>query len=65
MGPVEALWDGNWVSPGKDMGPVEELWDGDGVPPCEQTPVKTVPSRHTTYTGGKNYKNLIMLIYPH
>ena len=58
MGPVEVLWDGYDVPPGKDMGPVEALWDGYGVtppPPMDrQTPVKTVPSRRTTYAGGKN-----------
>ena len=27
MGPVEVLWDGDGVPPGKDMGPVEVLWD--------------------------------------
>ena len=30
------------------------LWNGEGVSPgCGQTPVKTVPSRLTTYAGGK------------
>ena len=32
MGPVEVLWDGDGVPPGKDTGPVEVLWDGDRVP---------------------------------
>ena len=38
------------------MGPVKVLWDGNGVPQGvdRQTPVKTVPSRRTTYAGGKN-----------
>ena len=38
------------------MEPVEVLWDGDEVPLSvdRHTPVKTVPSRRTTYVGGKN-----------
>ena len=48
------------VPPRKDMGPVEVLWHGDGVPPrCGQTPVKTVPSRRTTYAGGNNFSKVI------
>ena len=38
--------------------PLPKIWDQ--VPPPRnvnrQTPVKTVPSRHTTYAGGKNTK---------
>ena len=43
------------VPPGKHMGPVEVLWEGNGVPPAvdRDTPVKTVPSRRSTYAGGK------------
>ena len=45
-------------TPRKDMGLVEVLWDGNGVTPLypvdRQTPVKTVPSRRTTYAGGKH-----------
>ena len=52
----------------KDMEQVEVLWDGDGVPPkghgtsgsimplpqvWRDTPVKIVPSRRTTYAGGR------------
>ena len=40
-----------WGTSRKDMGPVEVLWDEDGVPSPHvnrETPVKTVPSRHTT-----------------
>ena len=37
---------------------MEVLWDGDGVPPSphvnRQTPVKTVPSRRTTFVGGND-----------
>ena len=44
------------------MGP-EVLWDGDGVnpppPPStdRQKRVKTLPSRRTTYAGGKSREN--------
>ena len=51
------------------MGPVE-VWDGDGdgdgvpPPPCGQThtPVKTVPSRRTTYAGGKYVKTEVTMV---
>ena len=38
MGPVEVLWDEDWVPPRKNMGPVEVLWDGDGVDGDEVPP---------------------------
>ena len=30
--PVEVLWDGDEVPPGKDIRPMEVLWEGDGTP---------------------------------
>ena len=55
---MEVLWDGDGVSPRKDMGPVEVLWDGDGVnpPPRVWTDKQTenVTSCRTSYAGG-NY----------
>ena len=39
------------------MGTVAVLWDGDGIHPPgvdRQTPVKTVPSRRTTYVNSNN-----------
>ena len=50
----------HWGTPGKDMDQqLEVLWDGDRVPPPppgvnRQTPLKTVPSRPTTYTDVKD-----------
>ena len=40
------------------MGPIEVLWNRDGVPfqgVDKEIPVKTVPSRRTTYASGKNH----------
>ena len=67
--PPTLTWDGVPPLPGPEMGyPPTQTWDG--VPPLprpemgypprnvnRQTPVKTVPSRHTMYAGG-NYLNL-------
>ena len=57
--PQEETWDQSlgYLPPRKDMEPVEVLWGGDGVPPGvdRQATVKTVPSRRTTYAGGKNW----------
>ena len=41
-----------------------QIWTGYSPPPDvnRQTPVKTVPSRHTTYAGGKNKVLLINYI---
>ena len=53
-------------TPRKDMGPREVLGDGDGYPSSvnRQMPVKTVPSRHTTYSGGNNMVSfLFQVIY--
>ena len=62
MAPVEVIGDGDGVLPRKDMGPVEVLWDGDEIPPPvnRQTPVKTVPSRRTTYAGGNKVSHQIV-----
>ena len=52
------------------MGPVEVLWDEDGIPLLwtdrRQTPVKTLPSRRTTYANGNNIirKNNSVIHFP-
>ena len=62
MGPVEVLWDGDGVPP-------EWTWDQwkyyvmkmeYPLPPgvIRQMPVKTVPSRITTYADGKDEANM-------
>ena len=42
---------------------MEVLWDGDEItsPPYvdRETPVKTLPSRRTTYAGGNKYYNFM------
>ena len=67
--PKEGTWGQSLgYPPRKDMGPVEVLWDGDGVTPPppgvnRQTPVKTVPSRRTTYAGGNKTGHFHTILY--
>ena len=60
MTPVEVLWNGDGVPPGKGHGTSGSImgwrW-GTPLGVNRQTPVKTVPSRCTAYSGGKNKKD--------
>ena len=52
-----------WSPPGwTDLTPPPGLTDLTPPPVDRQTPVKTVPSRHTMYAGGKNLQNIYFLV---